>query len=363
MGTLPSGGYFSFRGIAKGAMDKPSLSEPALRRIKAVQLEAGADLLNDLDAYWRGIGRSTEALTRHDPSELMPLFERYAEKLFDAEAREWLACFSDPDAYTRQVIFVPLTIVTRICPTVDTIPELFPSTDWKDLYRVLKERAAKSGGKTFLGQLGRLSGDWEKYLDHSFSRRFLKGRIKTVLPDIDAGVKNFRALFRMKYLFHLRLLANKHLFIQRLRAHLSVQLQAWRAQAYRQLADTLAPPVDEALLVLPQAAGLAIPRGEASQPSAPRKRGPKPGHETAARVAEITATLAKDSDWKDKLEEICAAMDKAELPFPKTWPKREVPMNSWEDGAMIEPALAKKAIEHLLKLAKQRKKAPPETLS
>jgi hypothetical protein len=38
-------------------------------------------------------------------------------------------------------------------------------------------------------------------------------------------------------------------------------------------------------------------------------------------------------------------------------------LRSWEDGAAFEPALAKKAIEHLLKLAKQRKKNPPETLS
>ncbi|MCX6632369.1 MAG: hypothetical protein NTW28_32570, partial [Candidatus Solibacter sp.] len=81
-------------------MDKPSLSEPALRRIKAASLEAGADLLNGLDAFWGGIGMSTKALREHDPSELMPFFERYAEKLFEAESREWLTCFTDPEAYT-----------------------------------------------------------------------------------------------------------------------------------------------------------------------------------------------------------------------------------------------------------------------
>ena len=36
-------------------MDKPSLSEPALRRIKAASLEAGADLLNGLDARFGAV--------------------------------------------------------------------------------------------------------------------------------------------------------------------------------------------------------------------------------------------------------------------------------------------------------------------
>ena len=54
---------------------------------------------------------------------------------------------------------------------------------------------------------------------------------------------------------------------------------------------------------------------------APRKRGPKPDHETALRVAEIIATF-KHGDRKDKLDEICSALDKAELPYPKTWPRR-----------------------------------------
>ena len=33
---------------------------------------------------------STKALREHDPAELMPLFELYAEKQFDAETKELL---------------------------------------------------------------------------------------------------------------------------------------------------------------------------------------------------------------------------------------------------------------------------------
>lgn len=35
---------------------------------------------------------------------------------------------------------------------------------------------------------------------------------------------------------------------------------------------------------------------------APKKRGPKPDHETALRVAESITTVARDSDRKDHLE-------------------------------------------------------------
>jgi hypothetical protein len=56
--------------------------------MKAARLEAGADLLSGLAAFWRGIGMSSKALREHDPAELMPFFERYAEKRFDAEAKE-----------------------------------------------------------------------------------------------------------------------------------------------------------------------------------------------------------------------------------------------------------------------------------
>ncbi len=61
-------------------MEEVPLSTQAIARIKAAKLEAGADLLSGLAEFWRGISMSTKALREHDPLELMPLFERYAEK-------------------------------------------------------------------------------------------------------------------------------------------------------------------------------------------------------------------------------------------------------------------------------------------
>ena len=227
------------------AMEEPPFSEHARARIKAARLEAGADLLGGLAAFWRGIGMSSKALREHDPAELMPFFERYAEKQFDAEAKELLACFPDPQAYSLQLILLPMKVAMRICPSSGIIlPENVGATEWTDLYRTLKAAAMKSGRKGLGEEFQQLSGDWEDYLDHSFSRQFLKGKVTTTTPDRESAVKAFLLLFWLKYLFHLRLFANNQRFIQRICTHLSERLQVWRAEAYRGMGNTEPPPIE-----------------------------------------------------------------------------------------------------------------------
>ncbi len=335
-------------------MEKPSLSTQALARIKAVQLEAGADLLSGLAAFWRGIGMSTMALREHDPHELMPLFERYAEKQLDAEAKEWLACFPDPEAYSLHLSFLPMDIAARICPgaRASVIPEDVFASDWTDLYRTLKARAAKSGAKAIMEEFQQLSGIWENYLDHSFSRQFLKGRITTMQPDRESGVKNFILLFWLKYLFHLRLLANTQRFIQRLCMHLSERGHLWKAEAYRRLGDTVPPPAAEAV---PARAG-----GDSIAASTPKKRGPKPDFETAALVAAVVARVAPDGDWRSRVDDICDSLDEEQIPVPSTW-RRNRNCRRW--SLCDDKDIVVKAIEYRLALANQRKKDTPETLS
>lgn len=92
-----------------------------------------------------------------------------------------------------------------------------------------------------------------------------------------------------------------------------------------------------------------------------RKRGPKSDHEAASRVAEIVARVAPDGDWRLKLDNICEALDEAQIPFPTRWRKRDRSCDGW--AAYDERANAVKAIEYRLEIARQRKKATPETLS
>ncbi len=163
--------------LRSSVMEEPPLSKQALARLKAAELDAGADLLSGFAAFWRDIGMSTKALREHDPLELMPLFERYAEKQFDAEAKEMLACFPEPEAYFQKLSLLPTEIVARICPTAAVIPsEDALATDWTDLHGTLMAAAIKSGRKGLGDGFQQLSGEWENCLDHTFSRQFLKGK-------------------------------------------------------------------------------------------------------------------------------------------------------------------------------------------
>lgn len=86
-------------------------------------------------------------------------------------------------------------------------------------------------------------------------------------------------------------------------------------------------------------------------PPGERRPGPKRDTETAQRVLEVIKRVGSKR-WMDDLDKICAALDDEEIPFPKTWPRREIALRNWSDGASLEPGIAKKAIEHHLKNAK-----------
>jgi hypothetical protein len=91
----------------------------------------------------------------------------------------------------------------------------------------------------------------------------------------------------------------------------------------------------------------------AGEPEAkPRaKPGPKRNRDVARNVLAIIERVAAKNKWKSKLEEICDALDEADIPPPTTWPKRNPPIRTWFDAFSTEPDLAKKAISHRLKNA------------
>jgi hypothetical protein len=80
-----------------------------------------------------------------------------------------------------------------------------------------------------------------------------------------------------------------------------------------------------------------------------RKRGPKPDHETARRIAEIVAPYG---DWRLKLDDVCESLDQAQIPFPRRW-RKDKSCRGWKD--YTERANAVKAIEYRLEIVKQHK--------
>ncbi len=143
--------------------------------------------------------------------------------------------------------------------------------------------------------------------------------------------------------------------------HLESRITYWRAEAVRRAADHAFPRANQAganesrRMEAGPAANAAKSNGKG------RKRGPKPDDKGAALVAEIVAQVAPDGDWRSKVDDICEALDVARVPFPRRWWRRDRSCSGWAD--YDERANAVKAIEYRLEIAKQRKKATPETLS
>ena len=90
-----------------------------------------------------------------------------------------------------------------------------------------------------------------------------------------------------------------------------------------------------------------------------QKRGPKPDTEAASKVSEIVDRIAPDGDWRSKWNEICEALDAAEVPWPSTW-KPEEGCDSWQTG---DKEKAIKAINYRLDRAKELRQADSETFS
>jgi hypothetical protein len=142
-----------------------------------------------------------------------------------------------------------------------------------------------------------------------------------------------------------------------------------RAEAWKHAAEGGFPKANQAAPIelsgdesTGAAAGPAVNGTNLAKPEGKgRKRGPKPDHEAASLVAEIVLRVAPDGDWRPKLDDICEALDEAQIPFPPRWRKRDRSCDGW--AAYAERANAVKAIEYRLEQAKQRKKTTPETLS
>jgi hypothetical protein len=240
-------------------MIKPELSNKAAAVIEAANAEAVAELLNALSEYWECVLDVT-ALKQHDPHELIPLFERYAERQYNAYAEELLPHFSDVAMYAWHLsVDVIDQISYEIRPENGFIPDNPTSGEWTYLLHLLKN--SEPDVKEELGRhFPAPNGDWEIYLERSFQRRQLKG------PDISArSAKEAWLLFALKYQFHLRLFINWQSFDMRLRSHLSNRLAFWEAKAHRRLAEQTGEPGTPGLDMTADKDSSPSSRGQARQ--------------------------------------------------------------------------------------------------
>jgi hypothetical protein len=76
-----------------------------------------------------------------------------------------------------------------------------------------------------------------------------------------------------------------------------------------------------------------------------RKRGPKADLESHAKVAKIVRSYGDSWTTDENLSDICEALDREEIPIPKTWPSRNPPSRSWTRALTNDATLVIKAIK------------------
>ena len=265
------------------------LSEGSLARIEATKAEAVAELLADLSRYWESVAVSKASLREHDPSELIPFFEKYAERQYDSYAEELLPHSSDLDRYGLYLSMNVMDAISyEIRPERYFMPKNVCSGDWSELVRLLKDCEPELREQR-RKELSDPSGDWEIYLYLSFERHMLKtgGRFRS---RDDAEATNL--LFQMKYLLRLRLFINWSDFDMRLRAHVSNRLAHWQAQAYRRAARQTDEAAHPSLGPSEVRGSVAERVEEASrQTAAPVKSDRTPAAERVPSVTDIKAAL------------------------------------------------------------------------
>ncbi|MGP8242905.1 MAG: hypothetical protein ACLQVN_00125 [Bryobacteraceae bacterium] len=219
------------------------LSKKSLATIKAVRAKAVAELLMALSRYWESVGVSMAALKQHDPAELIPVFERYAERQFDSYAEELLPHLSDVDKYAWHLATDVIDrISNEIRPAAGFMPRDVLSGEWTELARLLKE-SKPDVRREMLDVLSDPSGEWEIYIGRAFRRHLVTHNFRRKdNPDGERAAQLLSLLFQLKYHFHLRLFLNWYDFDLKLRAHLSNRLAYWQAQAYQRAI----PQADEA---------------------------------------------------------------------------------------------------------------------
>jgi hypothetical protein len=279
---------------------------------------------------------SAEALVRMEAetaaflAEYLPKLEREANKRGPVHDAELL----------RELVIHQFNLVARECMAVCASVEEFESELHSDIARFVRYS---------LSQYRWLADPMRKELDAGFALFVMRANPWAEIPEKDRAS-----------VWHVGAITGEAL------THTALKL---RAEAWTRAAAGGFPKADKP--GQSESSGAESPHTEAgpavngtNPPESGgkgRKRGPKSDHETASRVAEIVARVAPDGDWRPKLDDICEALDQAQIPYPPRWRRRDRSCDGW--AAYDERANAVKAIEYRLELAKQRKKNTPETLS
>ena len=308
------------------------------RKIHARYVKALAELSQELDETWKRVFPLDARRPQATCEAFFGAFAKFGAALYDAHAEELLNSNPAEEEYLRTL---NSDLKTLVCDQIYPYRQK-PVKTFQDA--VDADRRAELPGEWTV----RMGESWRLFEHPRHSANH--GRVCREFIDVYGYMPELWGLL-----------------IDRIHTAVSRRTIHWlSAHAERAAEGGLAKPNQAG------AAGVsgkststgAGPAADSTDPAKPngkgRKRGPKPDHKGAARVAEIVTHVAPDGNWRGKLDEVCEALDEATIPFPPKW-RRDRQCRCWAD--CLERPIAIKAIEYRLKIAKQWKQTTPETLS
>jgi hypothetical protein len=285
----------------------------------------------------------------NDVAPYLPAFIAFAVTLFDAEAEERLTESADADGF-RNAIKNELAprIVEDILPAdlgITRLDEARPLSIKHDLDTGLLWELGPDGKWKRAGDEVRAiyapRGDWERFMPVGV--RFMAA----MLPQNKAIVR--AALLEA-------LLQRVDYWLGRFSTRVTISGNAVRTREPHWQAEALGTSAGTTAISKPAEREDTVGKGIAEG----RKRGPKPDREMARRIAQIVKRVAPNDDWREKLDDVCEALDAEGVPIPRRW-YRNRNHRCWAD--CLERDILVKAIGYRIKTANQPAKPIRETFS
>src|ERR1019366_5469119 len=207
----------------RGLDGASALSDEAYAKLLAVRSTSEFEIVESLSQHWErvlpGAADLEERLQRHDPSEMIPLFETYVRQLLDAYAQELVPLFSTPKSYSGRLQWVVLNMIIRhVKPAQSSLSMGMYSPD-KAIERLRALSASSPTAKAELDRyLHEYTGLWEAFVFSSFERHLKKNHLTPW------RFRDPKSTFVLKYAFYLRSLEVWNTFENRVRADRYVRI-------------------------------------------------------------------------------------------------------------------------------------------
>jgi hypothetical protein len=335
---------------------KKRLPDAAIARLNAATAKAKSDLVERLADLWKSLNSYDNlpvSFGRYTPSKLLPIFFKYASKLFEIRAREYARLIARPEEILELLEEeVVQEVLARIVPGVElcTLQPGELTIGFDERIASFQFKADYRFGGIFRAHY-KASCDWEQCIGDSWLR------FRTSSQSILLDLKFWRV---HPFQFALRSPSNRSQLSTTIEAGLKTLLTDWERKLWEryECASTGIPNGESTGTEL-QSITAHAQSGEPltavpdSAPSTRKRPGPRPDPERDNTIATVLNSVP---NWKDdihQLEAVLGKLDRLAVEMPGSWIRWDPPPTSWIEAADNFRAVRKVFDRVLARVAKR----------